>query len=58
MPSKDYMAEYRALHAEYVDSQNRRNRAIGKALRRLRKEYMQRYNEILKEELQKEGFNA
>jgi hypothetical protein len=58
MPSKDYMAEYRETHAEYVETQNRRNRAMSRALRRLRNENMTRYSELLKEELKKEGFNA
>lgn len=55
MPSKDYMAEYRAKHPEYVAAEQKRARAKDRAYRRLAREYLKRFNEILKEELAREG---
>jgi hypothetical protein len=51
MSNKDYMAEYRRRHKEYVAENNRKNAAAQRALRRLKNEHLQRYNELLNEEL-------
>lgn len=55
MPGKDYMAEYREKHKAYVEEQNKRNRARGKADRRLRAMYPAEWHKLYQEELKREG---
>jgi hypothetical protein len=52
---KDYMAEYRKNHPQYMAEQKKRQRARNRADIRLRAEYPAQWSALLKEELKKEG---